>query len=289
MKGTKTQKGSAAVFTSIVVALDLEEQGDRSLPFVQRLALAANVPVELLTATSPGMQQGVDLFELERRTKTLGDVDCRFEVRERDDVVEAILEFLEPRPRALLALATHARWLLGQHLVGSVSEDVLARRDRPTLLFGPAAQWRGSGYGEVPSLVIGVHPTSSPEAVLAAAGEWVVTFGGAPIWLVEVVDAAAPGDATCQRAQQRLRDLATDLGARGLEAQARVVASAHPADGLIEFSDRLGDAVIALGSKRWTDAGHSHLGSVARSVAHDGRHPVLVVPVRRGDPTRGGT
>lgn len=268
------------MFTSIVVPLDLDEQGDRSLPFVRRLALAASVPVELLTVTSPHMPHGVDLFELEQRTKKLDDVNCRFEVREQDDAAETIIEFLEPRPRALLAMATHARWVVGQHLLGSVSEEVLGRRVRPTLLFGPGAHWRGTGYGEVPSLVVGLSPATNPDPVLAAAGEWVVTFGGAPIWLVEVVDAAAIGDPACRDAQQRVRDLAASLRVRGLEAQARVVASGHPADALVEFSDRLGDAVIALGSKRWTDAGHSHLGSVARSVAHDGRHPVLVVPVR---------
>ena len=266
------------MFTSILVPLDLEELGDRTLPFVHRLARAGSVPVELLTISAPGMSQASDIFELEQRVKAMSDVDCHVAVRSSDDAAATILEVLEGQPGALLAMATHARWVLGERLFGSVSEPVLARHTGPTVLFGPSACWT-AGDGPLP-LVIGVHRAEHADALLDMAETWVGTFDGSPAWLVEVVDAPSPGHQASREAQQRVRRLADGLRARGIEAHPRALTSSHPADALADFADRLGDTVIALGSERWTDRGRRHLGSVARSVAHDGRHPVLVVPVR---------
>ena len=69
--GTVAGGTMITMFTSIVVALDLGNVGDRALPFTASLATLGRLPVELITISSPGMPTAVDLYELERRAKGL--------------------------------------------------------------------------------------------------------------------------------------------------------------------------------------------------------------------------
>ena len=68
-----------------------------------------------------------------------------------------------------------------------------------------------------------------------------------------------------------------ELKEMGVSAEWEVTRARHPADALIDFADRIADAVIVVASNRWTDADHTHLRSVARRLAHEAHHPVLVV------------
>ena len=52
-------------------------------------------------------------------------------------------------------------------------------------------------------------------------------------------------------------------------------------DTLTELADQVDNAVIVVASTRWTDPDRLHLRSVARRLAHDAHHPVLVVPAER--------
>ena len=49
----------------------------------------------------------------------------------------------------------------------------------------------------------------------------------------------------------------------------------------MELADRVDNAMIVVASARWTDPDRTHLRSVARRLAHDAHHPVLVVPAER--------
>ena len=269
------------MFSSLVVPVDLEQLGDRALPFAHRIAAAAHVPVELVTISSPNMSEAADIVELEHRVQALNDVACRFRVVHAEHAVDAIDQFLAARPDALLTMATHARWLLTGRLIGSVSEELLARRVDPTLLVGPRAEWAPTdGAGGAPPLVVGAHPDVDAATVVEAVASWTATLPGTPVWLVEVVTEAGRSEATGGDADRRLRQLAAQLALEGVDAQWRAIQCGDPAAALIQFADRLGDAVLVLGSERWTDPARRRLGSVARRVTHEGRHPVLVAPAR---------
>ena len=89
------------MFSSVVVPVDLEQLGDRALPFAHRIAAVAQVPVELLTISSPNMSEAADIVELEQRIETFSDVACRFQVVHAEDTVDAICQFLaRPAGRA---------------------------------------------------------------------------------------------------------------------------------------------------------------------------------------------
>ena len=55
------------MFTSIVVPVDLEPDGDRALPLAGALARAAGIPLELVSVSSPHMPEVPDRVELEER------------------------------------------------------------------------------------------------------------------------------------------------------------------------------------------------------------------------------
>ena len=60
------------MFKTLVVALDLEADGDRALRVVQALARLGPVRVDLVTVSSPGMPTAADAYELERRARRFG-------------------------------------------------------------------------------------------------------------------------------------------------------------------------------------------------------------------------
>ncbi|MDQ6855154.1 MAG: universal stress protein, partial [Actinomycetota bacterium] len=222
------------------------------------------------------MAELVDIYELSRRVQGIGAA-CTTTVLHDNDVAGALLSFLVERPQALVAMATRARGVLGEHLLGGVTESLLARADRPILMVGPSA--RITDPLPSPTLVAGVNATTTSEAVLPALAAWIGSFGGPPPWLVEVLPA--------RREAQRLGEigesdhvqmLATRLNEHGIKAKWEVAHARHPETVLIEFADRLVDAVLVVASVRWTDPEHSHLASVARRLAHRAHHPVLVVP-----------
>src|SRR5215207_7651131 len=97
------------MFTSIVVALDLERGGDRALPIARQLAAAASLPVSLLTVSSPHMSEDIDAYELRRRAAANGWSADGCVIAHDDDPARAIVEHLERCDRPLLVMATSAK------------------------------------------------------------------------------------------------------------------------------------------------------------------------------------
>lgn len=264
------------MFTSIVVPLDLEPDGDRALPAAGALALQAGIPVEFVTVSSPRMPESVDIYELTQRVQRM-EAACTTTVLHDNDVAAALLSFLVGRPEALVAMATRARGVLGEHLLGGVTESLLAGAERPVLLVGPSA--RIIDPPPSPTLVAGVDATTTAEALLPALAAWIGSFGGPPPRLVEVLPVRREAERLGESNESsHVQALATNLKDYGIEAEWHVAHAKHPDIALIEFADRLVDAVLVVASVRWTDPEHSHLASVARRLAHRAHHPVLVLP-----------
>ena len=89
----------------------------------------------------------------------------------------------------------------------------------------------------------------------------------------------APDDAVERTAAQGIR-LAR---AAGLDAEALVVSgNGSVGHSIIDAAERVGAALIVLGSRGRNGLRSLALGSVSRHVVHDGRIPTLVVPARPG-------
>src|SRR4051794_15536300 len=70
-----SQPNGGTMFKTLVVALDLEADGDRALPVVRALSRAGTVAVDLVTVSSPGLPAAADAYELEHRAVANG-WDC---------------------------------------------------------------------------------------------------------------------------------------------------------------------------------------------------------------------
>jgi nucleotide-binding universal stress UspA family protein len=266
------------MFRSIVVPLDLEPTGDRALPVAGALAAEARIPVELVTVSSPSMTEELDIYELQHRARLL-HAACRTTVLHDNDVAGALVSFIAERPDPLVVMATRARGVIAEHVLGSVSEAFLARSAAPVVLVGPHTE--ADDLVGASTLVAGVDGTFASEAVFPAVADWSDTFGGPPPWLVEVRPPGSAADGAGSVESACVQRLASRLKEGGIDAEWDVAHASSPTDALIEFANRVADAVLVVGSVRWTDPDHSHLRSVARALTRYAHHPVLVVPAGR--------
>jgi nucleotide-binding universal stress UspA family protein len=278
------EKKEFQMFTTIVVPLDLEPGGDRALPVAAALARTAGVGLELVTISSPHLDEAGDLYELRLRAASNSDPDrpAATYVLHDNDPAAALVAFLADRPDALVVMSTRARSPLGEFLLGSVSEELLSHTRHPILLVGPHAS--AETPSGCPTLVAGVDGSELSRALLPTLVAWKESFDGAKPWLVEVLgvprESAAVGDLAESADVHRL---ATTFASKGLDTEWEVTHAKHPAEALMDFADRVDDAVIVVASARWTDPRHAHRTSVARQLAQQAHHPVLVVPA---DPAR---
>ena len=174
------------MFRSIVVALDLEQHGDRALRVARSLAALGQLPVELLTVSPPSRPEAIEAAELERRASQFG-LASHMSVVHADEVACAITEHVHSTDGALLVMATTAKGPLGEHLLGSVSEDVLDRLAAAVLLVGPKVS--PNCRLECPTLVVGVDVSNAAAAANSVIASWVETFDGEQPWFVEVLPA----------------------------------------------------------------------------------------------------
>jgi nucleotide-binding universal stress UspA family protein len=268
MEGDK--RSGVTMFKSIVLPLDLEESGDRPIPFIRGLASVGTLPVELLTVSSAGIEHHLDEFELERRARLLGDAACTVTVLYSNDPAEMLTSYVADRPDSLVVMATNARGPIGEKLFGSVSEALLANQVAPMLLFGP--HWHARTATEAPTLIVALDDSEESEAVLATAERWTSTFGG-PTELVEF----AAESASDEELERVVHHLERCLRGRWPDGAWKVLDGRRPADALLDHGNEVENAVVAMASGRWTDE-HTHLRSVTRAVTHRSRFPVLVVP-----------
>jgi nucleotide-binding universal stress UspA family protein len=270
----------AAGFTSIVVALDLGANGDRALPIVRRLAERSQVPVELLTVSSPGVDDAVDTYELRRRTTANGWPKDWYAIEHSNHPATAILDHLERSRGALLVMATSAEPLIKGRLFGNVVEKVLSELDEPVLLVGPRAP---DVFPEAAStLVACIDHTDVADAAIPAITRWTRTFDGAEAWVTQVIAPdAAP--AVRHRSPEHVRHFADRLTHAGVKASWGVLFGDPPDARLEQFADCISNPIFVTTSVRWTD-GRPHWRSTAHQLVHRSTHPVLVVPAKAGHP-----
>jgi nucleotide-binding universal stress UspA family protein len=264
--------GSAAGFRSIVVAVDLAASGDRALAIVRSLALLGRVPVELLTVSSPNLDESVDAFELARRAATINGADTTWTIAHHHDPVLGIVGHVEHSDDTLLVMATSARAALTGHFLGSVSEEVLSLVDRPVLLVGPRVTTEPPLAA--PTLLACVDEAEVAAAAVPAIAAWTRTFGCAATRVAAVVapDGHEAADATA---------FAGLLAAEGVAASIDVLrADGDPSAALLRLGERVSDPIYVASSVRWTD-GKLHRRSTTRRLVQESTRPVLVVPAGR--------
>jgi nucleotide-binding universal stress UspA family protein len=267
-----------AVFRSIVVPVDFAAEGDRASGVAARLAAAAGLPVELLHAAPTDANEELDRYELATRAEAFAPARCGTTRVVGPDVVEALADALAERPDSLVVLGTSARGPIGEFVLGSVSEALLARTDHPVLLVGPHVPDH-VGIGD--SLVVAVNDDRTGQTLLPSAADLARCFGIQP-WFVQV---APPMPLLHQQSVERSTEmalvhrLARELRELDFDAQWDVLHGNHVPEAIIDFTASMDGGIIAVASERWAAEDRIHWSSTARGLVHRSPFPVLVVPL----------
>ena len=260
------------MFRSIVVALDLESGGDRALPVARQLAATGNLPVTLLTVSSPHMSEEQDAYELSRRAVANGWPADSWAIAHDDDAARAIVEHVEHQGDALLVMATSAKGSFTAQFLGGVTEDVLGLIDRPILLIGPRVP-PDLELGD-PTPVACIERGDVAEAAVPAILSWMRTFGGSDPWLAELTNPSAPTDQP-----SLVEPFVTLLAAESIRGVPTHLHGDDVESWLDDLDDRVADPVLVSTSVRWTDK-HARGRSTTRRLVQRSTRPVLVVPAR---------
>lgn len=262
------------MFRTLVVALDLEADGDQALPVVQALSRSGKVAIDLVTVSSPGLATASDAYELERRARANGWDPESWSVIHDVDVARGLVQHAARLEDPLLVMATAARPPWSSSMFGSVSYDVLRSTDRPVLLIGP--QVPSSFAPARTTLLACLDAGDTAERAVPAIVSWQQTFATEPPEIVEVVAKRSQEPS----AQRRLGDFADLLVAQHIHPTTSVLHDSDPVKALEREADQLlAGPVFVATSARYTD-GRLHWHSTTRDLVHQATRPVLVVPAR---------
>jgi nucleotide-binding universal stress UspA family protein len=279
---TDDRRATSDRFDSVSVPLDVAATGDRALVVARSLAELGRLPVDMFTVSSPGLDEGLDTWELTRVAELAGVERPTIEVLHGRNPAETVMEHVRSRPRALVVMGTSGKGALREWLFGSVTEEVLAGTGRPALVLGPHADAEPVSR---PTLIVGVDDDATLSAVEPVLMTWHRTFPTSTILFATVV--ASSDDAG--QAAARCSAFAEELSARGIAANTRVVHGDDVARSLELVADACLEPIIVAASHRWWGAAARLHSATMRLVRHS-RYPILVIPatVAAGEPERCG-
>jgi len=269
------------MFRSIIVPIDFSPESDRALPVAVALARRAGLPVSMVAVTKPGVDEQADELLLDLRRAQIYGARTDPMILYADDPAAGIVDHIEAQPDPLLVIGTRARGFVGEQVLGSVSEEVLAANRHPTLVVGPRVSVRP--VPPMKTLFVAVDGTAESEAIIPAAVAFIETFGGNPPWVLQMVEPWAPSKTVSGDVAETsyVHRVAQHMGQMGVEAEFDVAHGRRPALALLDMERRTPGSMIALASDRWTDAATGHVVSTARRVTRDSHSPVLIVRAAR--------
>ncbi len=294
------------MFDTILIPVDESERSRDVLAAVRPLLRREDAQVTLLRVLVPLLERpseregraddeerhlSLRRSEAERQLAALAAELTAEGVRAEHEVVlgdpaGAILDAIERRRPALVAMSTHGRRGPARWIRGSVAERVLRRSPQPLLLVNPAsAEQAGRRFGRI---LVPLDGSSNAATILPLATEFARQHQ-AELVLIRVKDLplgdyAAPGALSTQRDDDLQRWLGEQRAALAVDGlQVRTVASVgDPAGEILDAAERERCDLVAMtthgssGLERWL------FGSVAENVLRSCRVPVLVkrsVPV----------
>ena len=304
------------MYQNILVPLDGSPFAEHALPYAATLARQSGATLRLVTVSTPLEETSVEgLFisaaeieaDLAQRYQTylqhlaaqLSGVQVETEVPHGDagailvDRIESLAD--------LVVMVTHGRGAFERFMLGSTTDEVICRVNKPVLLIRPeegAVQLQTA-----PSLspaLVALDGTPEGEAVLKHAVQLVGLFPQAELVLLRVVRGTGPHglapdvpearkeavhlheqlealqDRIRSDARAYLEQLARPWQERGLRVTARVVVDDQPAQAILQEAKSLKARFIAMETHGRTGLSRLVLGSTADRVVRSSPVPVLL-------------
>jgi len=258
-------------FSSIVVAVDLEQRAGDAASFAARLAAPARLRMEIVAEVPRGSTELAARTELGRSIAParldLGSCHLLW----TDAPGRAVADHVAGRAGALLVTSATTWGSLGPYMLDATAEQILEHAAVPVLVLGP-------NVAPAPMLAttaIAVADASDvADCAMPVVEAWLRTFPGTAARVVEVLPAASIPACDTSRHVGRYVDR---LAERGVAALGEVVRGDQPAPVLVGYAAGIGSAVLVVPTPRWA-AESSHWFSTTRRIIHLSTQPVLVVP-----------
>ncbi|MEM7285766.1 MAG: universal stress protein [Actinomycetota bacterium] len=268
------------MFDRILVPLDGGPRGEVALRIAERLGDVWGAPLDVLglaetSGTLPSAEEAVGRQTADVRGR--GRVSVRTAVA---SVSEEIVRAVDADPSTLVVMATSAKNRTAA-FAESVADAVLRGAAGPVLLVGPHAELT-EFWPDGPMLIC-TDGSEWSEAIVPHSAAFVDGAGLDP-WFVSVVDPAEVPAAVGARSETNYTArLAADF--RPLvdrEVNFDVLHGPDPADRILDYAKSTGASLIAMATHGRTGIRRLAMGSVAMSVVHDARCPVLVARPAEG-------
>lgn len=263
------------LFDEILVPLDLGAPAERVLEVASALARASGAGVRLVIVASPGIDHAADEHDLSLLAAKIDAPATSTRVLESNDVATALLD--AAGDRRLIVLETRARRSLARIVIGSTTNEVLARTARPVLLVGPQTK----APERFDLLMAAVDSQDAARALVPVAVDWARALGLRVRFVHAVGAHHGPTAAEDPTDPAAIASHLAHKDAEDVTVEDIVVAGPSVADGLVREADACGAAVVALAFRPRSGPRHFALGSVTTAVAHSTTAAVLAVPPPR--------
>ena len=285
------------MFDRVLVPVDASDFPERIVPYVRYIAKTLSSSVTLLSVIAPWQSSGAEELAsrryLERLKVRLVDRSIRTtSMISYGYPAAGILRVADEEECDLIAMATHARGILGRIMHGSVAESVIRSSSIPVLTI--CRQHPEGCNGDrifMSRIIVPLDGTPFAEAVLPVAEELARKLSVGLV-TVRVIDTGEPYAATLddvsstrldpnaqREAVSYLHEVTRNLKAKGLNVQPRLFVGS-PGQAILDLTNEAPSVVVIAshgrtGFDRWTE------GSVTHTLVRKSQGPVLVVPPHR--------
>ncbi|MEO1064513.1 MAG: universal stress protein [Actinomycetota bacterium] len=256
----------------IVVPVDPSREPSSAVSVVGTLARQAGLAVEFVATRPPGVPQAnVDayLFQRCREAEEAGASDVSWTALDASDPADGICDVLTDDGVALVCLATRARGVFGEFVLGSVAEAVVRRSPVPVVLVGPEVEATPERYREFFVALDGSELAEHAAEVAAAVAQRT----GSELFLLEVLDEVPPPDVAETAYLARVASTLEPKPGRYDAVHGR-----RPGEAILAMAGESPDVMVVMGTHGRSGLSRLVMGSVAHDVVHRARCPVVVVP-----------
>lgn len=252
----------------LICPLDDSPLSRRAVVPAGDLAFRLGARLTLLHAAQVTDDDSREVLTRAAMERSRGGADFVFDTERSPEA--AIVAAVETWPSSIVCMSTHGRQGLRRAVLGSVTESTLRHLRVPLALVGPSYEGRpdpGSG-----GVIATVDGSSISEEILPVATALAVSYD-ARLWIVHVSDPVRPEESLGEADVANLAQLAR----AHCRAEAVALEGSQPAAEIAAFADGHPDALLAMSTHGHRGASRLAAGSVAMSVVHRARQPVVVI------------
>jgi nucleotide-binding universal stress UspA family protein len=265
----------------VLVAVDGSEASTRAVRIAGQIAEATRALVSVLHVGSVGEHE-TDGPDRVAQSELAGlGVVARIEVR-AGDAVDEILAATRSLPADLLVMGSRGRSQLAGLLLGSVSQDVVAKVSCPVLLVRAGAKT----HHPPRSILLAIEGVAGSEPLAAITA----TLAKALKARVAVVHISYPGGEELERSlhhaqkthgEQAVAAAIATLSKKGIQAAPMELMSRRGVSReLADYADDIDADLIVMGSHVPERPGEDAISDVSTAVSHRSNRPVLITRER---------